>query len=170
MLKGFGVGDRKKPHQWSHTVDTMHHPMKIVIARLWRCYLTDLHASSNLIGRKKSIPYLSYHYSLHMVTYVWLVLWFYQISHDTTYQFKEASERSDFNQICVIQGHSQLVLHCHPDFNSHSSIKIYAKRKAVLDKKTKTINIWQKITIVSSLMIHTQITHHNIAEKLLHWC
>jgi len=35
------VGDLKKPHQWSHAVDTMNHPMKIAIARLWSFKQSD---------------------------------------------------------------------------------------------------------------------------------
>lgn len=34
LLIARGVGDLKKPHQWSHVVNTMNNPMKFAIAIL----------------------------------------------------------------------------------------------------------------------------------------
>jgi len=47
-------GDLKKPHCRSFESDPMYHLMKMVIVRLWKCYLTVLHVTTNLIGRKRS--------------------------------------------------------------------------------------------------------------------
>jgi hypothetical protein len=54
-----GVEDLRKYHYGSHAIDPMYQPIKLSIARIWRCYYAALHAMSNPIGRK---TYLSYHY------------------------------------------------------------------------------------------------------------
>jgi len=44
-----GVKYLRKPQYGSHARDPMYHPMKMVIARLWKCYKTGLQVTSNFI-------------------------------------------------------------------------------------------------------------------------
>ena len=53
LLIYHGVRDLRKSHYGSHASDPMYHPMKMAIARLWKCCLAALHATSYPIGWKR---------------------------------------------------------------------------------------------------------------------
>ena len=54
------MGDLRKPHHGSHASDPMHQPVKIVIAKILKCYKTALHETSNTIGQNTYLSYLIY--------------------------------------------------------------------------------------------------------------
>jgi hypothetical protein len=54
-----GTRDLRKPHYVSHVSNPMHQPMKMVIAKIWKCNLIALNAIE-----QSDLPstYLLYHY------------------------------------------------------------------------------------------------------------
>ena len=72
----------RKPHYESHVSDPMYHPMKMAIARLWKCCYTALHATSNPIGHYRIFRIIIY--SWHKVTLMWPVMGFPKIYNAAT--------------------------------------------------------------------------------------
>jgi len=61
----------------------MYQPMKMTVAKIWKYYQADLHATSNSIGRIRIDHIIIY--SWHKVTRIWSVMGFPQISHSIPY-------------------------------------------------------------------------------------
>lgn len=75
----YDVVDLMKPHYGSYTSNPMYHPMKMGIARLWKCFKTALHATSSSIDWKDNRIYHIIINSRHKVTHMRPVLWFLRI-------------------------------------------------------------------------------------------